>query len=185
MIFDILYMFGERLGWFRLRCVLLVGSDQIASQAHCQGRNRPHFEQDPLDRRTLTGYIIGVGGRNPRASRSGEPLYRTARIVHQHQLLLRPVPAGKHHTTDASIWHDESTTAEEAPVRFGTLCAGTSVASTLASSRGNWSRSLPEHLTAPQTNPTALESLCPCHSRTFAPSSAPARMPHHQDRPPV
>ena len=60
------------------------------------------------------GYIIGVGGRNPRASRSGEPLYRTARITFtSSSFSFARCQAGKHHTTTATIWHDESTTAED------------------------------------------------------------------------
>ena len=78
-------------------------------------RNRPHFEQDPLDRRTLTGYIIGVGGRNPRTSRSGEPLYRTARITFTStSFSFARCQPGKHHTMTATIWHDEGMTAEAA-----------------------------------------------------------------------
>ena len=77
-------------------------------------RNRPHSEQKPLDRRTVTGYIIGVGGRNPRASRSGEPLYRTARITFtSNSFSFARCEPGKHHTTTATIWHNEGTTAEE------------------------------------------------------------------------
>ena len=77
--------------------------------------NRPHFEQDPLDRRTLTGYIIGVGGRNPRASRSGEPLYRTARITFtSNSFSFARCQEGKHHTTTATIWHNEGAAAEDA-----------------------------------------------------------------------
>ena len=77
--------------------------------------NRPHFCQDPLDRRTLTGYIIGVGGRNPRASRSGEPLYRTARITFTStSFSFARCQPGKHHTMTATIWHDEGMTAEAA-----------------------------------------------------------------------
>ena len=77
--------------------------------------NRPHFWQDPLDRRTLTGYIIGVGGKNPRASRSGEPLYRTARITFTStSFSFARCEPGKHHTMTATIWHDEGMTAEAA-----------------------------------------------------------------------
>jgi len=60
------------------------------------------------------GYIIGVGGRNPRASRSGEPLYRTARITFtSSSFSFTRCEPGKHHTLTATIWHNEGTTAEE------------------------------------------------------------------------
>ena len=63
----------------------------------------------------MTGYIIGVGGRNPRASRSGEPLYRTARITFtSSSFSFARCEPGKHHTLTATIWHDESMTAEAA-----------------------------------------------------------------------
>ena len=42
-------------------------------------------------------------------------MYRTARITFtSNSFSFARCKPGKHHTTDASIWHDESTTAEEA-----------------------------------------------------------------------
>ena len=42
-------------------------------------------------------------------------MYRTARITFtSNSFSFARCKPGKHHITDASIWHDESTTAEEA-----------------------------------------------------------------------
>ena len=42
-------------------------------------------------------------------------MYRTARITFtSNSFSFARCEPGKHHTTDASIWYDESTTAEEA-----------------------------------------------------------------------
>ena len=42
-------------------------------------------------------------------------MYRTARITFtSRSFSFARCQPGKHHTTDASIWHDESMTAEEA-----------------------------------------------------------------------